>query len=260
MLVHGFSGNADDFATVRDELAQAHAHILLPELRGHGASTHSGDARAYTLEALAADLARFLEKQAHPAHLLAHSMAGMLALRVAVARPELCASLLLMSTSAEPLTGVDAKTLALAGTIARERGMGALAEVMRARAADDPARDDADRRVEREWGAARFWAWRRARLEAMDPHAYEALARAMLEQKPQRAQLKKIACPTTVLVGELDANFLAPSRRLAREIPGAELVVLPNAGHQPQHEAPSAWRASVLAHLARVSETPRSAR
>ena len=47
--------------------------------------------------------------------------------------------------------------------------------------------------------------------------------------------------PTLVLVGEQDAPFLKPSRRMADAIPGAELVVIPDAGHSPQFESPELW-------------------
>ena len=39
---------------------------------------------------------------------------------------------------------------------------------------------------------------------------------------------------------------------VARGIAGAELVVVPDAAHSPQLESPDAWRAAVLAHLARA--------
>jgi pimeloyl-ACP methyl ester carboxylesterase len=86
----------------------------------------------------------------------------------------------------------------------------------------------------------------------MDPAAYEPLALALAEQEDLTPRLAELACPTAVLVGELDREFRAPSDALARHIAGAELTVLPRAGHQPQHEAPEAWRAAVVAHLARV--------
>ena len=86
----------------------------------------------------------------------------------------------------------------------------------------------------------------------MDPAAYEAFGLALAEQEDLTPRLGEIDCPTAVLVGELDHEFRAPSEALARHIRGARLRVLPGAGHQPQHEAPDAWRAAVLEHLARV--------
>src|SRR5262249_32302786 len=156
--------------------------------------------------------------------------------------------LLLMDTAAGPLGFVDREQLALAVRVAREAGMAALAQILRIRARQDAERGEPDRRVEAEWGEERFWGWRTARVAAVDPVAYEALGFALVQQEDLTPRLAEITCPTTVLVGELDHEFRAPSEGLRRGIPGARLDVLPRAGHQPQHEAPEAWRAAVLAH------------
>jgi 2-succinyl-6-hydroxy-2,4-cyclohexadiene-1-carboxylate synthase len=251
VLVHGFSGFRHDFAGQLPGLAR-HGRVLAPDLRGHGESGRGG-AADYGLAALTADLLGFLDALGiERADVLGHSMGGMVALRAALAAPKRIASLVLMSTSAGPLGFVDRAQLALAGRVAREAGMAALAQILRARAAGDAARGEADRRMEAEWGEERFWAWRTARVAAMDPAAYEPLATALAEQEDLTPRLAAIACPTAVLVGELDREFRAPSDALARHIEGARLHVLPRAGHQPQHEAPEAWRAAVVAHLERA--------
>ena len=63
--------------------------------------------------------------------------------------------------------------------------------------------------------------------------------------------------PIGNLVGEEDAPFLEPSARMARAIPGARHVVVPDAAHSPQVENRDAWVAAVRAHLddARASRT-----
>jgi pimeloyl-ACP methyl ester carboxylesterase len=252
VLVHGFTGFRRDFATQLDALA-AHGRVLAPDLRGHGESGRSEDPASYSLATLAEDLLGFLDALdvAH-CDLLGHSMGGMLALRAALAAPARVASLLLMDTAPGPLDWVDPEQLALASRVAREAGSAALAQILRVRAKNDAARGAPDRRVEAEWGEERFWAWRTARVAAVDPAAYEALGRALVEQEDLAPRLGQVRAHTTVLVGELDHDFRAPSETLARGIPGAPLVVLPDAGHQPQHEAPDAWRAAVTEHLARV--------
>jgi pimeloyl-ACP methyl ester carboxylesterase len=251
VLVHGFSGFRQDFAGQLPELAR-HGRVLAPDLRGHGESGR-GEAASYGFDAFVADLLGLLDALGiERADVLGHSMGGMVALRAALAAPAHVASLVLMSSSAARLGFIDRAQLALAARVAREAGMTPLAQILRARAADDAARGEADRRMEAEWGAERFWAWRTARVAAMDPAAYEPLALALAEQEDLTPRLGEIACPTTVLVGELDRDFRAPSEALAKGIPGARLAVLPHAGHQPQHEAPEAWRAAVLEHLARV--------
>ena len=251
VLVHGFTGFRQDFASQLDALARGR-RVLAPDLRGHGESGRGAHAD-YTLARLAEDVSGFLDAlDVAACDLLGHSMGGMLALRVALARPERVASLLLMDTSAGPLAWVDPAQLALASRVAREAGMAALAAILRIRAKDDPQRGAPDRRVEAEWGEERFWAWRTARVAATDPVAYEALGHALVAAEDLSPRLGELAAPTTVLVGELDHEFRKPAERLAAAIPGARLVVLPGAGHQPQHEASEAWRAAVLEHLARV--------
>jgi len=252
VLVHGFTGFRHDFASQLDALA-GERRVLAPDLRGHGESGRSGDPADYTLARLTEDLLGFLDALGiEQCDLLGHSMGGMLALRAVLARPERVASLLLMDTAAGPLGWVDPAQLALASRLAREAGMAALAAILRARAKDDPGRGEPDRRVEAEWGEERFWAWRVARVAATDPAAYEALGRALVEQEDLSPHLAAIAAPTTVLVGELDHEFREPAEALAQGIRGARHVVLPGAGHQPQHEAPEVWREVVLEHLARV--------
>ena len=44
-----------------------------------------------------------------------------------------------------------------------------------------------------------------------------------------------------MLVGDQDQPFLEPSRSMAETIPSARLVVIPDAGHSPQFEAPEQW-------------------
>jgi pimeloyl-ACP methyl ester carboxylesterase len=252
VLVHGFSGFRQDFAGHWDELAR-HGRVLAPDLRGHGESGRSGDAASYGLAELTADLLGFLDALGvERCDLLGHSMGGMVALRAALAEQARIGSLVLMNTAPGPLGFVDRAQLALAARVAREAGMAALAQILRARARDDAGRGEPDRRVEEEWGEERFWGWRTARVAAMDPAAYEALGRALVEQEDLTQRLAEISCPTAVLVGELDHEFREPSEHLARHIRDARLHVLPRAGHQPQHEAPEAWRAALLEHLGRA--------
>ena len=58
--------------------------------------------------------------------------------------------------------------------------------------------------------------------------------------------------PVLVIVGEQDAPFLGSSQRLAKAIPGARLVVIPDAGHSPQFENPDAWWQALSAFLREV--------
>jgi len=253
VLLHGFTGCWQDFEGPLDELS-ASRRVVIPELPGHGRSARL-PIEEYSLERLTEFLIGFLDRVAQgPCHLVGHSMGGMLSVRVALQAPERLASLVLMDTSADRLGFVDRDVIELAARTGREAGMERLAEIMRERAADDPNRSAADRRVEAEWGEERFWRWRDERVAAMDPEAYGALGVAMADAGNLEGRLAEIACATLVLCGDQDEPFLAPSRTMAEKIPRAKLAWIPGAGHQPQNENPTAWLEAMQAHLARAAE------
>jgi len=253
VLVHGFTGSRRDFLWRYEALAELGRFVAL-DLRGHGDSTNTGDARSYTLQQLASDLVGFLDAlDVESCDLLGHSMGGMVVLRAVLADPGRVGSLLLMDTSARCPDGLPRQLIELAGRIALEAGTQRLVEVMHARAADPNAdRTDADRRLEARWGEEYWSAWRYPNFRAMDPVAYGALGTAMLDQESLVLRLGEIRVPTTVIFGSGDTSFLEPAAELLRGIPGARRAEIPDAAHQPQLENPAAWIEAIREHLAQV--------
>jgi pimeloyl-ACP methyl ester carboxylesterase len=253
VLVHGFTGSRRDFLWRYEALAELGRFVAL-DLRGHGDTTNTGDARSYTLEQLASDLLGFLDAlDVESCDLLGHSMGGMAVLRAVLADPSRVGSLLLMDTSARCPDGLPRKLIELAGQIALEAGTQRLVEAMHARAADpNTDRTDADRRLEAEWGEEYWSAWRYPNFRAMDPVAYGTLGAAMLDQESLVPRLGEIRVPTTVIVGSGDTGFLEPAAELLRGISGARRAEIPDAGHQPQLENPRAWLDAVAEHLRQV--------
>ncbi len=252
VLLHGFTGSKLDFQPRLAELASM-GRVLIPDLRGHGDSTKTGDAKGYSLEQCASDLLGFLAKlDIKDCDLLGHSMGGMIALRAVLADPDRIASLILMDTAARAPDGIRREALEVGGQVARAVGMTRLSEILRERAADDTTRTEADRRLQAEMGDAYWDAWRYPNYRSMDPIAFGAFGAAMFDQMPLLDRLEEIVCPTLVLVGEGDAAFLASSEELLRGIPDARVAMIANAGHQPQLENPDAWLDAIRTHLALV--------
>jgi pimeloyl-ACP methyl ester carboxylesterase len=251
VLVHGFTGSRRDFAPRVPELAALGRTVLL-DLRGHGASTNTGDAASYTLEQLADDLLAFLDATGLAGcDLLGHSLGGMVALRAALAAPERIASLILMDTAARaPDLPVD--RFRLARRVVEEAGLEALLDVMRRVPPEASGRSAADRRLEAAWGEGYWSEWRVPNYRAMDPVAYGALGEALFGQAPLGERLAALRMPTLVLVGAEDEGFLAAADELAARIPGARRVTIPGAAHQPQLEAPAAWLAAIRDFLREV--------
>jgi pimeloyl-ACP methyl ester carboxylesterase len=252
VLVHGFTGSRDDFREVLPRLAER-GRTLAPDLRGHGGSSKPGGAAGYDLDALAADLAGFLEALGIVrCDLLGHSMGGMVALRLALAEPGRVASLVLMDTAAEPIAREARRFFEASARIAREQGMEALYQIARKAGENDAHRPAAYRRCMERMGAELFWSRIRAKLTAMDPAAFATLGPLLADQEGVAARLGEIRVPTTVIVGAEDAPFLAPSDVLARGIRGARKIVVEGAAHSPQLENPEAWLEAVLGHLERA--------
>src|SRR5208282_5850182 len=93
VLVHGSLVDRTSWRGVRRGLAQS-LTVLAYDRRGHGEST--GPVRIHPVRDDASDLAELLESiDLYPAHVIAHSYGGAVALRLAFERPEMVRSLLL---------------------------------------------------------------------------------------------------------------------------------------------------------------------
>ena len=78
--------------------------------------------------------------------------------------------------------------------------------------------------------------------------------RAMADRADARSRLSSIACPTLIIAGSED-QVIPPgeSRLMAEAIQGAELTIIPRAGHLTNLEQPEAFQAVVEAWLRRVA-------
>lgn len=252
VLVHGFTGSRRDFSWRFEELASMGRLIAL-DVRGHGESSNTGDAATYTLEQLGADLVAFLDAAGiESCDLLGHSMGGMAVLRAVLAAPERIASVILMGTAARCPDGLPRDLIELAGQVAVAAGTQRLVEIMRERAPGDANRTAADRRLEAEWGDGYWTEWRYPNFAALDPVAYGAFGRAILDQPSLVSRLGEIERPALVMVGSDDTSFLEPAREMLGGIRGARGAFLEGAGHQPQFETPGAWLRAIREHLAQV--------
>jgi 3-oxoadipate enol-lactonase len=227
LLIHGLALDArmwdDQVAALRDV-----ARVMRYDTRGFGRSgrdpdvtyTHAGDAWAL-LDHLGVD--RVV--------LVGLSMGGRIALETALVAPERVRALVVMDAVVD---GVDwdpesAKGMAAIRPALETGGPPAASEVWLAHGFFTPARRDpiVAARIESMAADYRWLDW-----TAHDPHG------------PQPTLIDKLASltvPTTVVVGALDVPcFLEMAGVLAERIPGARKVVVPDAGHMVNLEAPEA--------------------
>ena len=248
LLVHGFTGAKEDFTDFLEPLAERGWHAVAPDLRGHGASDHPDDEARYSLEIIAADLLALADELGWESFvLLGHSMGGMVAQQLLLARPERISGLVLMDTTHGPVDWVEPETRELAAAIVREQGIPALMEALKLLRDEDPLMTPAFLRLLHDKpGYSDFCD---AKLLASSPAMWLAMSHALITQPDRLDGLADVDVPSLVIVGEQDTPFVAHSERMAKTIPGARLAIIPEAGHSPQFESTEAWWAALSSFL-----------
>lgn len=217
LLLHGWGGSSASFARVASELQQRFT-VIAPDLPGFGLSQLPPAAwGSYDY----ADLVARLSNQIHPPpySVLGHSFGGRIALALACAHPDLLNKLVL----------VDAAGIRIAPP-PRVRAKAAVYRALRHAISRLPA-----------GMAGRPTDGLRRLFGSSDYRDAGALRPTLVRllQDDFRAELPRLRCPTLVIWGERDKEVpLAAARVLAREMPSAELAIIPGAGHFPFLEAP----------------------
>ena len=234
LLLHGQPGSAADWNVLVSALAQRGIGALAVDRPGWGRSRAAAgglevNARA-ALEALDA-------AEMRAATVVGHSFGSAVAAWLAAHHPDRVDALVLVAPAANeaalyPLDRFLA--LPVAGYMTSASVMASAGAAL----ALQPAR----RLLARPLGLdERFLAdYGRALLTPARWNAFAREQRALIDELPAlESDLHRITAPTTIVVGERD-RIVPPgaARRLERQIPEAELVVLPGAGHLiPQQQA-----------------------
>jgi pimeloyl-ACP methyl ester carboxylesterase len=236
--------------------ASSGRRVIRYDFRDTGRSTTAPPGTAtYRAGDLVDDLAALIEAtDSAPAHVVGLSMGGGLAQELALAKPELLASLTLLATSpARVLSGTPLP--APQPHVTEAFGDGGDPDW-----ADPVAVGDHFVRVERLLGGT----------IPVDEERVRRIAAAVVERSPSPAsadnhwlveegptppgELSAIDVPTLVLHGSHDPLFPLPhGEALAAVIPGARLVVIPGMGHQ--FPPPETWDLvvpEILTHTARA--------
>lgn len=256
LYVHGLGGASTNWTDLAYLLADRLDGQAV-DLPGFGRSDPPAD--GYSIPAQARQVIRLLERNDRPVHLFGNSMGGAVSILVAAARPDLLATLTLVSPAMpdlRPRRGSDPiLPLLLVPGMERlvDRRLRSLAPERRARALidlcfGDPSRVPANRLAEAIEDAAR-----RDDL----PWSTSALTRALRSLvgsylTPGERSLwrlaRRISAPTLVVWGDRDrlvSVALAPRTALA--IPDSRLLVLPGVGHTAQLEDPQSVARAFLA-------------
>lgn len=245
VLIHGSLVDRSTWEAVRPGLAQS-LRVLVYDRRGHGEST--GALRSRAVRDDVTDLAGLLDAlDLFPVHVIAHSYAGAIALRLAADRPEMVRSLSLHEPPFIGLLKDDPATAPEAERIeSAMRGMESLArtghpelaarEIVDSFSVEPGAWDRLPPGVQR--GILRHvdrWA-----EELDDPEA----------SRPDPAVLAELLIPVLVTTGERSPPTMQRiSARLAERLRNATLRTIPGAGHVPHLTDPDQFIALVHGFL-----------
>ncbi len=231
LLLHGNPGFVQDFVPLADSLARTH-RVIAFDRPGHGysARTSAAGTTPYDQVQLIHDaLARLGVSRTI---VVGHSWGGGLALLYALEHPRDVDRLVLIGTRAFPSTGGADAVYALnrtpiIGALFRHTALLPVGRILVKRRLASAYAPDTVRRDHLE--AARA-LWLRPSQVAATVWDTRNLDRELREAGTRYAGMR---VPVIVICGARDA-LLPESQRLATAIPGAQLVVVPNTGHEAQ--------------------------
>lgn len=209
--------------------------LLRYDHRGHGGSP--APAGPYTIEDLGQDLLRLLNRlELDRVSFCGLSLGGMVGLWVAANAPDRIDRLVACCSAARMMRPQD---YAARAEQVRRDGMASIADAVVGR-----------------WFTPAFAARRPDTVAAIQtvllstPVEGYAGACEALAQMDLRDELRRIAAPTLVIAAEEDQSTPPElSREIADGIPGAELVLVPDAAHMASVEQPEAITGLIRGHL-----------
>lgn len=214
LLIHGGLGHADIWASQVATLAKTH-QVIVADSRGHGRSTRTEDPYSYDL--MASDYLALLDYlKIDKTALVGWSDGGIIGIDIALHHPERLTRLFAQAANVTT-DGVDP---------------GVMTNKTFAAYIERSGRD-----------------YKRLSKTPDQYDAFVAQISHMWESQPAwtKDQLAKITTPTAIVVGEHDEAIKREhTQYMASTIPGAKLVILPNASHFAMLQAPDEYSQAVL--------------
>lgn len=232
LLTHGYSASAAMWTGNLPALSKDR-QVITWDIRGHAQSDSPEDPALYTEALSVEDMAAILDVVGVQRAVIGGlSLGGYLSLAFNLLYPERVAALMLFDTGPgyrrqEGRDGWNNGMVERSATNYEQRGLDALGSSPEVAASASRHRD---------------------------PLGLARAARGIMAQHDSRVidSLPTISVPTLIVVGANDTNFLAAADVMEAKIPGAQKVVLDDAGHAANIDQPEAFDEAVLEFLAKI--------
>lgn len=230
IFLHAFPLNRTMW-TQQEEALSLQFRVITIDLRGHGES--DAPLWRYTLDQSVDDMHALLDQLAiQQALFVGLSMGGYTLLAFYRKYASRVKGLILADTKAQADTAEGKEGRFQMAQTAYKKGPSAIADIMIPKLlspATIQARPELVQQV-------------RAMIEGNEISGIAGDLMAMAERPDSIPLLKQIACPTQIIVGELDqATPPSDAKLMADQIPNAKLAIIPNAAHLANLEQPEAF-------------------
>jgi pimeloyl-ACP methyl ester carboxylesterase len=206
--------------------------LVLWDMRGHGQSGDPADPALYSHALTVGDMAAVLDACGIERAIIGGiSLGGVMSLAFHLAHPERVRALMLFDTG-----------LGFRNPEARRQWN---------ERAEARARELEEKGLPNSGGGAET---RLARHRSAQGLAGAARGMLRMTDGTLIGALPQIAVPTLVLVGADDRHFLAAADYMAAKIPGAQKIVIPDAGHAANLDQPEAFNRAVTAFLSTLPD------
>jgi 3-oxoadipate enol-lactonase len=237
LLLHGLGATCESW-TLQIPVLEARGYsVLAPDARGFGRSSYPGGSTS--IAQMSADFAALLEHlRTGPVYVVGISMGGTHALQLAISYPELVRKLVLVNTFSHlrPSRFDEWIYFALRFLLIHTLGLNVQARSVAQRIFPRPEQA----------------VYRQALIEQImqaDPSGYRAVMRALAVFNAD-PYLASIRCPTLIITSSEDTTVNPGlQRKLARGIPQARQVLIPQAGHAVIADQPEKFNQILLNFL-----------
>jgi len=234
VFLHAFPLNQTMWAQQEAALS-SNFRVITIDLRGHGES--DAPLWRYTLDQAAGDVCALLDHLSIPQALFVGlSMGGYILFTFYRKYADRVRGMVLADTRAQADTPEGKEGRFQMAQIAYKQGPSAIADIMIPKSlspATIRTRPELVHQV-------------RTMIEGNQMSGIAGDLMAMAERPDSVPLLKQIACPTQIIVGELDqATPPADAKLMAEQIPNARLAIIPNAAHLANLEQPELFSAIV---------------